>query len=97
MALDSGTGLVHQSPAFGAEDLAVCRAAGLPVVNPVQPNGRFAEGLEAAEDRAAAAEAGMLGPRMRPSLRREGLLRQSLPIGAARQHAEVAIHQDWYF
>ncbi|MCK9922381.1 isoleucine--tRNA ligase [Frankia sp. AgPm24] len=36
-----GTGLVHQSPAFGAEDLAVCRAAGLPVVNPVGRDGRF--------------------------------------------------------
>ncbi|WP_424184749.1 isoleucine--tRNA ligase [Actinokineospora sp. G85] len=36
-----GTGLVHQSPAFGADDLAVCRANGLPVVNPVGPNGRF--------------------------------------------------------
>jgi len=36
-----GTGLVHQAPAFGAEDLAVCRANGLPVVNPVAPNGHF--------------------------------------------------------
>jgi len=38
---DSGTGLVHQSPAFGAEDLAVCRAYGLPVVNPVDGTGHF--------------------------------------------------------
>ncbi|MEI4270985.1 isoleucine--tRNA ligase [Klenkia sp. LSe6-5] len=38
---DSGTGLVHQSPAFGAEDLAVCRAYGLPVVNPVDATGHF--------------------------------------------------------
>ncbi|PYC68753.1 isoleucine--tRNA ligase [Micromonospora arborensis] len=38
---DSGTGLVHQAPAFGADDLASCRAYGLPMVNPVQPNGRF--------------------------------------------------------
>jgi isoleucyl-tRNA synthetase len=36
-----GTGLVHQAPAFGPEDLAVCRANGLPVVNPVAPNGAF--------------------------------------------------------
>ena len=34
---EDGTGLVHQSPAFGAEDLAVGRAYGLPVVNPVLP------------------------------------------------------------
>ncbi|QOC94988.1 isoleucine--tRNA ligase [Micromonospora craniellae] len=38
---EDGTGLVHQAPAFGAEDLAVCRANGLPVINPVAPNGRF--------------------------------------------------------
>ncbi|HEU4912231.1 MAG TPA: isoleucine--tRNA ligase, partial [Actinomycetes bacterium] len=38
---EDGTGLVHQSPAFGAEDLTVCRAYGLPVVNPVNPDGHF--------------------------------------------------------
>ena len=36
-----GTGLVHEAPAFGAEDLAVCRTYGLPVVNPVRPDGTF--------------------------------------------------------
>ncbi len=39
---EDGTGLVHQSPAFGADDLQVCRAYGLPVVNPVLANGNFA-------------------------------------------------------
>ncbi|GAA0708782.1 isoleucine--tRNA ligase [Dactylosporangium roseum] len=39
---DSGTGLVHQAPAFGADDLATCRAYGLPMVNPVRPDGTFA-------------------------------------------------------
>jgi isoleucyl-tRNA synthetase len=42
---EDGTGLVHQSPAFGAEDLAVCRAYGLPVVNPVRADGTFDEGV----------------------------------------------------
>ncbi|MEN3583591.1 isoleucine--tRNA ligase [Streptomyces sp. ZYX-F-203] len=42
---DDGTGLVHQSPAFGEDDLAVCRAYGLPVVNPVRPDGTFDEEL----------------------------------------------------
>ncbi len=36
-----GTGLVHQSPAFGADDLAVARRYGLPVVNPVDASGHF--------------------------------------------------------
>ena len=38
---ESGTGLVHQSPAFGAEDLQVARTYGLPVVNPIRPDGTF--------------------------------------------------------
>ena len=38
---EDGTGIVHQSPAFGAEDLVTCRRYGLPVVNPVLPNGEF--------------------------------------------------------
>ena len=42
---EDGTGLVHQSPAFGAPDLAVCRAYGLPVVNPIEGDGRFAAGV----------------------------------------------------
>ncbi|MDR1237434.1 MAG: isoleucine--tRNA ligase [Propionibacteriaceae bacterium] len=38
---EDGTGLVHQSPAFGADDMEVCRAYGLPLVNPILPNGTF--------------------------------------------------------
>ncbi len=38
---EDGTGLVHQSPAFGADDMAVCRSYGLPMVNPVLPDGTF--------------------------------------------------------
>ncbi|MGY1618056.1 isoleucine--tRNA ligase [Geodermatophilus sp. SYSU D00691] len=38
---EDGTGLVHQAPAFGADDLAVCRAYGMPVVNPIDPSGHF--------------------------------------------------------
>ncbi len=38
---EDGTGLVHQSPAFGEDDMAVCRSYGLPVVVPVQPDGHF--------------------------------------------------------
>jgi isoleucyl-tRNA synthetase len=38
---EDGTGLVHQSPAFGADDLAVCRAYGMAVVNPIDGTGHF--------------------------------------------------------
>jgi isoleucyl-tRNA synthetase len=40
---DDGTGLVHLAPAFGADDMAASKTHGLPVVNPVLPDGRFAE------------------------------------------------------
>ncbi|MCZ2812944.1 isoleucine--tRNA ligase [Modestobacter sp. VKM Ac-2979] len=38
---EDGTGLVHQSPAFGADDFTVCRSYGLPVVNPIDATGHF--------------------------------------------------------
>jgi isoleucyl-tRNA synthetase len=36
-----GTGLVHQAPAFGADDLTVIRSYGMPVVNPISADGHF--------------------------------------------------------
>lgn len=45
VTIEDGTGLVHQAPAFGADDLAVCRAYDLPVVNPIEPNGDFASDI----------------------------------------------------
>jgi isoleucyl-tRNA synthetase len=41
VTVEDGTGLVHQSPAFGADDLEVCRKYNLPVINPVSPDGHF--------------------------------------------------------
>ena len=43
VTMEDGSGLVHQAPAFGAEDLVSCRAYGLPVVNPILANGHFAD------------------------------------------------------
>ncbi|WP_030616797.1 isoleucine--tRNA ligase [Streptomyces sclerotialus] len=42
---EDGTGLVHQAPAFGEDDLKTCKGYDLPVVNPVRPDGTFEEGL----------------------------------------------------
>ena len=42
---EDGSGLVHQAPAFGADDLATCRAYGLPVLKPIGPDGRFLAGI----------------------------------------------------
>ncbi|WP_214327803.1 isoleucine--tRNA ligase [Nonomuraea sediminis] len=41
VTVEDGTGLVHQAPAFGADDLTVTRKYGMPVVNPIGPDGRF--------------------------------------------------------
>ncbi|HUY16282.1 MAG TPA: isoleucine--tRNA ligase [Acidimicrobiales bacterium] len=38
---DDGTGLVHQSPAFGEIDRQIARENGLPTLNPVGPDGTF--------------------------------------------------------
>jgi isoleucyl-tRNA synthetase len=42
VSTEDGTGIVHQSPAFGAEDYEVAQREGLPMFNPMQPDGRFA-------------------------------------------------------
>ncbi|MCB9705994.1 MAG: isoleucine--tRNA ligase [Myxococcales bacterium] len=42
---DSGTGIVHQAPAFGEDDYAVGLAEGLPLVNPLSLNGIFDESV----------------------------------------------------
>jgi isoleucyl-tRNA synthetase len=44
VTLDSGTGAVHTAPAHGQEDYVVAVRYGLPVVNPVGPDGRFFAG-----------------------------------------------------
>ncbi len=45
VTVEDGSGLVHQAPAFGADDLNVARAYGLPVVNPLRPDGHFEESV----------------------------------------------------
>ncbi len=42
---EDGTGLVHMAPAFGADDMEASRAHGLPVVNPIRPDGRFEDSV----------------------------------------------------
>lgn len=51
VTVDDGTGLVHLAPAFGADDLATCRAYDLPVRNPIRGNGRFEPDLPLVDDK----------------------------------------------
>jgi isoleucyl-tRNA synthetase len=41
VSTDDGSGIVHIAPAFGEDDSVVARAAGLPVLNPVDADGAF--------------------------------------------------------
>jgi isoleucyl-tRNA synthetase len=41
--IDEGTGIVHTGAAFGEDDLRVAREQGVPIVNPVDGEGRFDE------------------------------------------------------
>lgn len=41
VSVEDGTGIVHQAPAFGAEDYEVAQHENLPILNPVGPDGRF--------------------------------------------------------
>lgn len=41
VSVEDGTGIVHQAPGFGEEDLVNCRAAGIPVVVPIDSQGKF--------------------------------------------------------
>ena len=38
-----GTGIVHMAPAYGEDDFEACKKEGLPLVNPVDMEGRFTE------------------------------------------------------
>jgi isoleucyl-tRNA synthetase len=41
VSTEEGTGIVHLAPAFGADDMDVGQKEGLPVLNPVGPDGMF--------------------------------------------------------
>ena len=49
---EDGTGLVHQSPAFGEIDRQVARENGLPTINPVGPDGCFTSQISWLEGKA---------------------------------------------
>ena len=41
VSTEEGSGIVHLAPAFGADDMETARVEGLPVLNPVGPDGAF--------------------------------------------------------
>ncbi|MGH9020839.1 MAG: isoleucine--tRNA ligase [Acidimicrobiales bacterium] len=67
---DDGTGLVHQSPAFGEVDRQIARAHGLPTVNPVGPDGAFTDEVAWLAGRGVRAA----NPEINDELERRGLL-----------------------
>jgi isoleucyl-tRNA synthetase len=58
---DTGTGIVHQAPAFGEDDFAIGQREGLPLVRPMDLNGHFDESVgEFAGLRAKEADKGII-------------------------------------
>ncbi len=49
VALDEGTGIVHIAPGAGGEDFELSRTLGLPVIAPIDEDGRFYPGYDAFE------------------------------------------------
>ncbi len=45
VSTEEGTGLVHMAPGFGEDDMRVTTAAGMPVICPVDDQGRFTEAV----------------------------------------------------
>ncbi len=41
VTVDDGTGIVHQAPAFGEDDMTTCQQAGIELVIPVDMDGKF--------------------------------------------------------
>jgi isoleucyl-tRNA synthetase len=73
---------VHQAPAFGADDLITCRKYGLPVVNPIGPDGHFLpEVPEVGGQFFKAADAQLVA-----DLERRGLLWKHLPYEHSYPH-----------
>ena len=79
---EDGTGIVHEAPAFGAEDLALCRSYGLPVVNPVLPDGTFEAGIP----EVAGVFFKSADPRLVEILQDNGLLYRHLPYEHSYPH-----------
>jgi isoleucyl-tRNA synthetase len=82
VTITDGTGLVHMAPAFGEDDMRVGRALGLPVVNPVDLEGRFDERVsDFAGQFVKAADAGIVADlRARGLLLRAGEYRHTYPF-----------------
>ena len=77
-----GTGLVHMAPAFGEDDMRIGRQLGLPVINPVDLEGRFdARVTDFAGQFVKAADAGIIDNlRQRGLLLRAGEYRHTYPF-----------------
>ncbi len=79
---EEGTGLVHLAPAFGEIDRQIGRENGLPVLNPVGPDGRFTEDIGWLEGQDVRASNTMINDR----LDADGLLIRRYPYVHSYPH-----------
>jgi isoleucyl-tRNA synthetase len=82
VSVEEGTGIVHLAPAFGADDMEVGTAEGLPVLNPVGTDGAFTEHVGPWQGmQVKAADRGIID-----DLARRGLLVREQPYVHAYPH-----------
>ncbi|MBV8560706.1 MAG: isoleucine--tRNA ligase, partial [Acidimicrobiia bacterium] len=75
VSTEDGTGIVHLAPAFGADDMEAAQREGLPVLNPVGPDGTFGAQVPPWQGRFVKdADAGVI-----EDLERRGLLVREAP------------------
>ena len=87
---DEGTGIVHIAPGCGAEDYQLGKALGLPVIGPLDEDGRYYDGLRLARPaarRPAVTEAIVDDLEQRRLLLPPGAVHPPLPALLALRHA----------
>ena len=82
VTIDKGTGLVHTAKAFGEEDFVLCERHGIPLVNPVRPDGTYDERIVGYEGEFVLDA----NPRVIADLRAAGRLLRSDPLRHSYPH-----------
>jgi isoleucyl-tRNA synthetase len=82
VAMDTGTGLVHIAPGHGEEDYELGRSLGLPILNPVDDDGRFVSEVE----HFAGLTVWEANPQIIAHLREQGALLAEVPITHTYPH-----------
>jgi isoleucyl-tRNA synthetase len=91
VSTEEGSGIVHLAPAFGADDMEVAQKEGLPVLNPVGPDGAFSADVAPWQGSRRRDRRGLAQPR---AARARGAVPSLLSALLAVRHATHLLGQD---